>query len=513
MLELNGKTDIPSDAEALSPLHASVADAVRRGADAVGYTLYVVTPAQETDFRQLRQVHEDAQRFGMPLIVWAYPRGAPIEAKGGTDSFYAVDYAARAPPGPKTCMRIWPPPVRPFVRYTSDRAGPERVHKAAAAHRVQPLMATRTGGVSVVGTDERRAGRVPDQPVPPGLQPFWDKSVRDFVRLDEPQIDAPMQERHRIYSLLLMGIILDRWNGNKYGEAGDYGQWRANQLLAKSPNVYEGGTYQGHNIAALAVDAEGRVIDYDFNHNDVFDSSVEHAESRLVRRVFALNQVYDPWQLDKANARHEAGVPRRQERRMFATAITDRAECATARSREQVSSGYSTLLSDVTVYTSLESCAQCTGIMCLASVKQVVYLQPDDGQFLIGNIMRRATKAQSMSFTSPRPIAGDEIGFSYYHDLAAGNEDFGRRVVTEPFYTDGVKPVQTPSVTSYLCTDNAYRVYAGAASEFNALNALHYPDYRTDVTSAMTNREVLAMAKDFLLYVKSVKNRGTAHRV
>src|ERR1039457_4295177 len=31
----------------------------------------------------------------MPLIVWAYPRGTAIDAKGGKDSFYAVDYAAR----------------------------------------------------------------------------------------------------------------------------------------------------------------------------------------------------------------------------------------------------------------------------------------------------------------------------------------------------------------------------------------------------------------------------------
>ncbi len=96
ILKLNGKTDIPSDEQALSPVHARVADAVRLGADAVGYTLYVGTPAQESDFRQYRQVREDAQRLGMPLIVWAYPRGAAIEAKGGRDSFYAVDYAARA---------------------------------------------------------------------------------------------------------------------------------------------------------------------------------------------------------------------------------------------------------------------------------------------------------------------------------------------------------------------------------------------------------------------------------
>lgn len=95
ILKLNGKTDIPSDAEALSPLHASVDEAVRLGADAVGYTLYVGSPVQERDFAQLRAVRADAERLGMPLVVWAYPRGSAIEAKGGKDSFYAVDYAAR----------------------------------------------------------------------------------------------------------------------------------------------------------------------------------------------------------------------------------------------------------------------------------------------------------------------------------------------------------------------------------------------------------------------------------
>ncbi|RIQ18253.1 class I fructose-bisphosphate aldolase [Jiangella rhizosphaerae] len=96
ILKLNGKTDIPSDAEALSPVHATVEDAVRLGADAVGYTLYVGTPVQDRDFAQYRVIRADAQRLGMPLIVWAYPRGSAIEAKGGKDSFYAVDYAARA---------------------------------------------------------------------------------------------------------------------------------------------------------------------------------------------------------------------------------------------------------------------------------------------------------------------------------------------------------------------------------------------------------------------------------
>ncbi len=95
ILKLNGKTEIPPDSEALSLVHASVADAVRLGADAVGYTMYVGTPAAEADFAQFRQIRADAHRYGMPLVVWAYPRGSAIEAKGGRDSFYAVDYAAR----------------------------------------------------------------------------------------------------------------------------------------------------------------------------------------------------------------------------------------------------------------------------------------------------------------------------------------------------------------------------------------------------------------------------------
>jgi class I fructose-bisphosphate aldolase len=95
VLKINGKTEIPPDDEALSPLNASVHDAIRLGADAVGYTLYVGSPRQDADFEQFRRVRADCDEFGMPLIVWAYPRGSAVNAAGGKDSFYAVDYAAR----------------------------------------------------------------------------------------------------------------------------------------------------------------------------------------------------------------------------------------------------------------------------------------------------------------------------------------------------------------------------------------------------------------------------------
>lgn len=95
ILKLNGKTSVPSDAQAFSPLTATVEDAVRLGADAVGYTVYVGSPAQDRDFRQFVEVRQQAERFGLPVIVWAYPRGEAVAKRGGKESLYAVDYAAR----------------------------------------------------------------------------------------------------------------------------------------------------------------------------------------------------------------------------------------------------------------------------------------------------------------------------------------------------------------------------------------------------------------------------------
>lgn len=95
VLKINGKTNIPSDAQAFSSLTGTVEDAVRLGADAIGYTLYVGSPSQDVDIQQFNDVRREAERYGMPIIMWAYPRGEAVKGKGGQDSLYAIDYAAR----------------------------------------------------------------------------------------------------------------------------------------------------------------------------------------------------------------------------------------------------------------------------------------------------------------------------------------------------------------------------------------------------------------------------------
>jgi fructose-bisphosphate aldolase, class I len=88
ILKLNDKTDIPSDAEALSPVNATVDDALRLGADAVGYTLYVGTSVQDRDFEQYRRVRADAHRLGtyhftpqVNVLIWAFEPPSMVSYK------------------------------------------------------------------------------------------------------------------------------------------------------------------------------------------------------------------------------------------------------------------------------------------------------------------------------------------------------------------------------------------------------------------------------------------------
>jgi class I fructose-bisphosphate aldolase len=95
LLKINGKTGIPSQDQAISVHTSYVEDAVRIGAVAIGYTMYYGSPRQDVDLPQLARVRQESERFGLPLVVWAYPRGEAMVKKGGIDTSYALESAAR----------------------------------------------------------------------------------------------------------------------------------------------------------------------------------------------------------------------------------------------------------------------------------------------------------------------------------------------------------------------------------------------------------------------------------
>ena len=319
----------------------------------------------------------------------------------------------------------------------------------------------------------------PPRPASGRLSELWDSPVKDLVLLPTPSLSAAQIERHLLYCNLLMALMAHYWNGNKHGSVGTY-PWREKQR--RPDGEYNGGNYLGHNIAAIAVDGAGEVVDFDFNHNEVMNSSVEHAESRLVRRVFGLAELYDGWAVSDV--------------------LTPAPPIA-----------YSTVLSDVTIYTSLESCAQCSGIMALGAVKEVVYLQRDPGQSSIGNILRRLSTPDS--FQAPLPLPADLLGLEQFGKLTQACNAFLKGVSDRPFYLspDGQRDV-SPSITSFLCTDAAFEIFDSGRATFQSTHIAKYPDFKpSDHPKVLTNSSVISNTQRFYAYAISDGRRGTPHNV
>ncbi|MCX8021605.1 MAG: hypothetical protein N2745_02405 [Syntrophorhabdaceae bacterium] len=146
ILKVNGKTDIPPDSEPLSPVTATIEDALSLSAIAIGYTLYVGSPRQDEDISQFSQIREKAHRFGLPVIVWAYPRGKAIEEKGGKDSLFAIEYAGRV------AAELGADMVKlnvPNVLTNDKLPEPYRNYKTTLEDAIKRIIAS-TGGVPVI---------------------------------------------------------------------------------------------------------------------------------------------------------------------------------------------------------------------------------------------------------------------------------------------------------------------------------------------------------------------------
>jgi len=92
ILKLNGRTSIVPKDEIYSSQIASVKEAAALGADAVGYTIYVGSPREADMFRDFGRIQEEADDYGLPTVVWAYPRGKHVPDEKSVEM---VSYAAR----------------------------------------------------------------------------------------------------------------------------------------------------------------------------------------------------------------------------------------------------------------------------------------------------------------------------------------------------------------------------------------------------------------------------------
>jgi len=91
ILKLNGKTKI-SKGEPISSQISTVEEAVKLGASAVGYTIYIGSEHEAEMIKDFEKIERKAHEKGMPVVAWIYPRGKAVKNDSSREM---ISYAAR----------------------------------------------------------------------------------------------------------------------------------------------------------------------------------------------------------------------------------------------------------------------------------------------------------------------------------------------------------------------------------------------------------------------------------
>jgi class I fructose-bisphosphate aldolase len=87
ILKLNGKTNLYKG-EPMSEQLCSVKEALKLGAKAVGYTIYLGSEYEHQMLKEFEEIEREAHALGLPVIAWVYP-------KHGLNKKGIMAYAAR----------------------------------------------------------------------------------------------------------------------------------------------------------------------------------------------------------------------------------------------------------------------------------------------------------------------------------------------------------------------------------------------------------------------------------
>ncbi len=91
IIKLNGKTSL-YEGEPYSPRLCTANEAIKLGASAVGYTIYIGSRFEGKMFKEFEEVEKEAHKKNIPVVAWIYPRGKNIK---NPNSGEMMAYAAR----------------------------------------------------------------------------------------------------------------------------------------------------------------------------------------------------------------------------------------------------------------------------------------------------------------------------------------------------------------------------------------------------------------------------------
>jgi class I fructose-bisphosphate aldolase len=90
IVKLNSSDSLFKEKNPNQSVNCSIKDAVAIGASAVGFTIYPGSAFSRDLYEEIRELGEEARSYGLPVIIWSYPRGADLSKEGET----AIDIVA-----------------------------------------------------------------------------------------------------------------------------------------------------------------------------------------------------------------------------------------------------------------------------------------------------------------------------------------------------------------------------------------------------------------------------------
>jgi fructose-bisphosphate aldolase, class I len=91
IVKLNGKTNL-FKGEPIARQLCTVDEAIKLGAVAVGYTIYIGSDSEDEMMQEFENIQREAHSKNLPVIAWIYPRGKSVEKKRKEE---LMEYAAR----------------------------------------------------------------------------------------------------------------------------------------------------------------------------------------------------------------------------------------------------------------------------------------------------------------------------------------------------------------------------------------------------------------------------------
>jgi tRNA(Arg) A34 adenosine deaminase TadA len=192
---------------------------------------------------------------------------------------------------------------------------------------------------------------------------------------------------------------------------------------------------RGHNIGSVLVDQTGKAVFWARNSVKELNNRTQHGEVRLIENFLNCDDITE-----------------------YAT-------------------GY-------TVYTTLEPCAMCTGLMTLTKVSRVVFGQTDTGY---GGVREKLNADPS-----------------YPNIYDATSADFVlQKQELDKGYATYKQNSSSPSITEYLLSEDARKIYKSAIDEINNFK----PKYKSNEESLISAKKLLSRNMKEALTDEEMKDR------